>query len=90
MSSFNSILVLGPTASGKTKMAVKIALEMEGEIVSIDSRQVYKRLDIGTGKDLDENIRQGLHGLFRSNFFWLRVFDTYDEAINDEKKIAKF
>ena len=54
MSSFNSVLVLGPTASGKTKMAVKIALEMDGEIVSIDSRQVYKRLDIGTGKDLHE------------------------------------
>lgn len=54
MSSFNSILILGPTASGKTKMAVNIAREMSGEIISVDSRQVYKRLDIGTGKDLNE------------------------------------
>jgi tRNA dimethylallyltransferase len=48
----NKILViLGPTACGKTKLAVKLAAEFEGEIISADSRQVYRGMDIGTGKD---------------------------------------
>jgi len=46
------IVVLGPTACGKTKMAVKLAAKYGGEIVSADSRQVYCGMDIGTGKDL--------------------------------------
>ncbi len=46
------ICILGPTASGKTKYAVKLALETGGEIISADSRQVYRGMDIGTGKDL--------------------------------------
>ncbi len=48
------IVILGPTASGKTKLAVKLAEEFNGEIVSADSRQVYRGMDIGTGKDLRE------------------------------------
>ena len=44
------IVILGPTASGKSALAVKIAKKFNGEIISADSRQVYKRLDIGTGK----------------------------------------
>lgn len=48
------IVILGPTASGKTSMAVKLAYKFGGEIVSADSRQVYKGMDIGTGKDLEE------------------------------------
>tara|TARA_B100000029_G_scaffold98508_1_gene88747 strand:+ start:7405 stop:8346 length:942 start_codon:yes stop_codon:yes gene_type:complete len=50
------IVVLGPTASGKTKLAVELALTLNGEIISADSRQIYKKMDIGTGKDLDEYI----------------------------------
>lgn len=46
------IAVTGPTASGKTKLAVAIARQTGGEIISADSRQVYRRMDIGTGKDL--------------------------------------
>ncbi|MFH1233911.1 MAG: tRNA (adenosine(37)-N6)-dimethylallyltransferase MiaA [Patescibacteria group bacterium] len=46
------IVILGPTASGKTKLAVQLALKFNGEIVSADSRQVYRGMDIGTGKDL--------------------------------------
>lgn len=48
------ILILGPTASGKTSFAVSLAKEIKGEIISADSRQVYKGMDIGSGKDLDE------------------------------------
>lgn len=46
------LIILGPTASGKTRLAVELARKMNGEIISADSRQVYKQLDIGTGKDL--------------------------------------
>jgi len=48
------IVILGPTSSGKTKLAVALARRFNGEIVSADSRQVYRGMDIGTGKDLDE------------------------------------
>lgn len=46
------ITILGPTASGKTPLAAALAMRVGGEIVSADSRQVYRRMDIGTGKDL--------------------------------------
>ena len=48
------ITVLGPTASGKTPVAARLAAEIGGEIISADSRQVYRRMDIGTGKDLED------------------------------------
>src|SRR5690606_30166417 len=48
------LVIMGPTASGKTRVAVSLAKELHGEIISADSRQVYKRMDIGTGKDLSE------------------------------------
>lgn len=48
------IVVLGPTASGKTKLAVALARHFNGEIISADSRQIFKDMDIGTGKDLNE------------------------------------
>jgi tRNA dimethylallyltransferase len=47
------LVVLGPTASGKTALGVRLAKELDGEIVSADSRQVYRGMDIGSGKDLD-------------------------------------
>jgi tRNA dimethylallyltransferase len=53
------IVVLGPTASGKTRLACRIAYEMRGEIISADSRQVYRNLTIGTGKDLTEYCLNG-------------------------------
>ncbi|PBQ32357.1 tRNA (adenosine(37)-N6)-dimethylallyltransferase MiaA [Sphingobacteriaceae bacterium] len=55
----NCIVVLGPTASGKTHLACKLAYELSGEVISADSRQVYKGLDIGTGKDLQEYLVNG-------------------------------
>ena len=50
----NLLVVLGPTATGKTRLGVGLARALGGEIISADSRQVYRRLDIGTGKDLAE------------------------------------
>lgn len=52
------VVIVGPTSSGKTKLGVRLAYHFQGEIVSADSRQVYKGMDIGTGKDLpDYNYR---------------------------------
>ncbi|HEX9078950.1 MAG TPA: tRNA (adenosine(37)-N6)-dimethylallyltransferase MiaA [Desulfuromonadaceae bacterium] len=51
---FNLLTVLGPTASGKTRLAVALAHELDAEIISADSRQVFRAMDIGTGKDLHE------------------------------------
>ena len=52
MQNFDLITILGPTACGKTKLAVALADRIGGEILSADSRQVYRGMDIGTGKDL--------------------------------------
>ena len=52
--SFNLLTILGPTASGKTRLAVALANDLGGEIISADSRQVFRGMDIGTGKDLLE------------------------------------
>jgi tRNA dimethylallyltransferase len=56
---WNLIVVLGPTASGKTGLAVRLARRIGGEILSADSRQVYRGMDLGTGKDLAEYGRGG-------------------------------
>lgn len=53
------ITILGPTASGKTAVAAALALRTDGEIISADSRQVYRRMDIGTGKDLADYVVEG-------------------------------
>jgi len=51
---YDLLTILGPTATGKTKIASMLATEINGEIISADSRQVYKGMNIGTGKDLKE------------------------------------
>ena len=50
----NIITILGPTASGKTSVAAALAAKIGGEIISADSRQIYRKMDIGTGKDISE------------------------------------
>lgn len=83
------IIILGPTASGKTKLAVQVAEVLQGEIISADSRQVYRHMDIGTGKDLKEYGTTPYHlidirdpgekynvDLFRQDFF-----STYDDIL---------
>lgn len=53
-SKFDMVTILGPTASGKTEVAVNLAYKLKGEIISADSRQIYRGMDLGTGKDLEE------------------------------------
>ncbi len=57
---YNLIVILGPTASGKTGLAVRLAADTGAEIISADSRQVYRGMDIGTGKDLTEYTVNGV------------------------------
>lgn len=53
------ITILGPTASGKTGVATQLAYRLDAEIISADSRQIYRNMDLGTGKDLDDYIVNG-------------------------------
>ena len=57
---YDMLAVVGPTACGKTALAVELALSLGGEVISADSRQVYRGMDIGTGKDLAEYSRNGI------------------------------
>ncbi len=57
------LIILGPTASGKSDLAVRLAKKFKGEVISADSRQVYKRLDIGTGKITKKEMRGVPHHL---------------------------
>lgn len=66
------IVVVGPTSSGKSDFAVKLALEKNGEIISADSRQIYRGLDIGTGKITKEEMRGIPH----------YMLDIYDVGAN--------
>jgi len=56
----NLIAILGPTASGKTRLAARLAANRKSEILSADSRQVYRRMDLGTGKDLSDFVVDGV------------------------------
>ena len=58
---YDLITILGPTASGKTALAAALAYELDAEIISADSRQVYRGMDIGTGKDLADYAIGGKH-----------------------------
>jgi tRNA dimethylallyltransferase len=59
-SGYNLVTVLGPTAGNKTAFAARLACETEGEIISADSRQVYRRMNLGTGKDYDDYYVNGI------------------------------
>jgi len=58
-SRFDLLAVVGPTASGKTTLAVALASKMNGEVISADSRQVYRRMDLGSGKDYNDYFIDG-------------------------------
>ncbi len=76
------LVILGPTATGKSDLAVKLAQKCKGEVISADSRQVYKGLDIGTGKITKEEM-QGIH-------HWLLDVENPKNVFNvsDYKKLA--
>ena len=59
MEKYDLITILGPTASGKTPLAAALAYKLDTEIISGDSRQVYRRMDLGTGKDLEDYVVNG-------------------------------
>jgi len=86
---FDSIFIMGPTACGKTSIAVKTALLNNGEIISADSRQVFRHMDIGTGKDLDE------YNLYNINYHMIDVvspndkFSLHDYMSGFEKSFEK-
>ena len=72
---YNLITILGPTATGKTKLAAELANHFSGEIISADSRQVYKRMDIGTGKDLNDYVVDDT----RINYHLIDIIEPEDE-----------
>lgn len=57
---YNLLVVLGATATGKTSLAVNLAKNFNGEIISADSRQIYRGMDLGTGKDIEEYVVDGI------------------------------
>ena len=87
------ITILGPTASGKTPLAAALAKEIDGEIISADSRQVYRRMDIGTGKDLEDYDGVPYHLIdicepgTKYNLFQYQqdFFDAYNNIIGNGK-----
>ena len=88
------IVVLGPTASGKTRYAVDLARKCGGEILSADSRQVYKGMDIGTGKDLAEYGDVPYHlidiapaGTRFDLYQWQQAFEQAYKDIRDRGRI---
>ncbi len=58
------LVICGPTATGKTSLGLNLAKKYDGELVSADSRQVYRHMDIGTGKDLPERAKQKSKGYY--------------------------
>jgi tRNA dimethylallyltransferase len=59
MNKYPLIIITGPTATGKTKLAAELAVQINAEIISADSRQVYKEMNLGTGKDYDDYVVNG-------------------------------
>ena len=70
---YDLVTILGPTATGKTEIAVQLGSELNAEIISADSRQVYRGMDIGTGKDLKEYYSRNV------SFHLIDIVDPTDE-----------
>jgi len=85
------IVIVGPTASGKTGWALKIAREFGGEIISADSRQVYRGMDIGTAKEVPDDVPHHLINVVNPDeeFTLAHFLDLAKEAINDIHKRGK-
>lgn len=101
MYKYDIITILGPTASGKTSLSCNLAYNIDSEIISGDSRQVYKSMDIGTGKDLSEYIIENTHipyylidikeAGYKYNIYEFQhdFFEAYQE-IKDKNKLPIF
>ena len=89
------VLIYGPTASGKSDFAIKLAKKIKGEIINSDSIQVYKELKILTARPLNKNFQKIKHHLYgfqksNKNFStgdWLKIVS---KKINEVKKRKKF
>lgn len=88
------IVVVGPTASGKTSLGIKIAKEVNGEIISADSMQIYKGLDVGTAKATEEEKKEAKHHLldicniedkFSVVDYKKKCYEKIDEILNQGK-----
>ena len=89
-----ALIITGPTATGKTSLAVKLAENLQTEIISADSRQVYRGLDVGTGKDLDEYGSIPYHlidivdpGEQFSLYHWRQAYIVAVQKIIDQQRI---
>ena len=98
MSKYNLITILGPTATGKTFFSANLAYEIDGEIISADSRQVYREMDLGTGKDYGDYIVRDItipvhlidiHDAgYKYNLYeFQKDFNTVFEEINNRGKV---
>lgn len=97
MSDKNLLIVLGSTAVGKTRLAVQLAKDFNGEIISADSRQVFEGMDIGTGKDLSEYLVDGFRipyhlidikkagERYQVNAFKEDFYQSFQEIIDKQK-----
>ena len=90
----NLLVITGPTASGKTRRAVTLAQRLNGESISADSRQIYRGMDIGTGKDLDEYGDVPYHLIdicpagYKYNLFeYIRDFATAEQSIRSRNRL---
>ena len=82
-SSIDLLVILGPTATGNTQLAVQLADERGGEIISADSRQVYRGMNIGTGKDLNEYEHSGKS----IPYHLIDIANPMEEVTNTVKRI---
>ena len=91
------LTITGPTACGKTAFAAQVAYELDGEIISADSRQVYRRMDIGTGKDICDYEVNGTHIPYHlidieepgTKYNVYRYQHDFHEAYNDIRRRGK-
>lgn len=87
MAQLKVLIIVGPTSSGKSAFAVKLAQKFDGEVISADSRQVYKGLDVGTGKIARREMRGVPHHLL-DEVKPHRVFTAHDFVVRGRRAIA--
>ncbi len=82
------LIICGPTATGKTSLGLKLASLFNGQIISADSRQVFKGMDVGTGKDLPNNVKKAKDGHYLINRIKVWGYDLVTP--NQEFSVAHF